>query len=162
MSCQNLHALKPADCYDDRIEAKCESLIFRQQYAFTCECEALNRHQTCRPPVPVRLQIHGWLLCLGWGFFIPAGIVVASFRTLTKQGSSWWYYIHVVFASAGFLATLAGIAVGCYFPADNALMVQHKIIGIVVTAAGGLQVTCAMQFCVPTIQRAVHLQRYTG
>lgn len=88
------------------------------------------------------LQIHGWLLCLGWGFFIPAGIVVASFRTMTKLGSSWWYYVHVVFASAGFLATLAGIAVGCYFPADEPLMVQHKIIGIVVTAAGGLQVIC--------------------
>ena len=87
------------------------------------------------------LQIHGWLLCLGWGFFIPAGTVIAAFRTMTKLGASWWYYVHVVFASGGFLLTLAGIAVGCYFPADNALMVQHKIIGIVVTAVGGLQVT---------------------
>lgn len=66
--------------------------------------------------------------------------MIAAFRSITKPGASWWFYVHVVFASGGFLLTLAGVAVGCYFPADNALMVQHKIIGIVVTVVGGLQV----------------------
>ena len=83
------------------------------------------------------------MLCLAWGFFIPAGIVVAAFRTVTKLGSAWWYYVHVSFQTIGFLLSLAGIAVGCYFPADDKLMVQHKIIGIVVNVVAGLQVIFA-------------------
>ena len=77
---------------------------------------------------------------MAWGFFIPAGIVVAAFRTVTKLGSAWWYYVHVSFQIIGFLMSLTGIAVGCYFPADEKLMVQHKIIGIVVNVVAGLQV----------------------
>lgn len=87
------------------------------------------------------LQIHGWLLCLAWGFLIPAGIVVAAFRTVTRQSNAWWYYVHVSFQIIGFLMSLAGIAVGTYFPANEKLMVQHKIIGIVVNVVAGLQVS---------------------
>lgn len=86
-------------------------------------------------------QIHGWCLCLAWGWFIPAGIVIASCRTLTRLGSTWWYYVHIAFAIIGLLLSLTGVAVGCYFPANEKLMVQHKIIGIVVNAVAGLQVT---------------------
>lgn len=77
---------------------------------------------------------------LGWGFFIPAAIVVASFRTLAKLGSSWWFYVHISLAVLGYLLTLAGVAVACYFPSDETLQHQHKIIGIVVTVFAGVQV----------------------
>ena len=49
--------------------------------------------------------------------------------------------MHVSFQIIGFLMSLAGIAVGTYFPADEKLMVQHKIIGIVVNVVAGLQVS---------------------
>lgn len=94
------------------------------------------------------MQIHGWLLCLAWGFLIPAGIVIASFRSVAKLGSAWWYYVHVVFQIVGFLASLAGVAVGCYFPANEELMVRHKVIGIVVNALAGLQVKTATANCI--------------
>ena len=86
------------------------------------------------------LQIHGWCLCLAWGWFIPAGIVIASFRSLTRLGSNWWYYLHISFQIIGLLLSLAGITVGTYFPANEKLMVQHKKIGIVVNVVAGLQV----------------------
>ena len=86
------------------------------------------------------LQIHGWCLCLAWGWFIPAGIVIASFRSLTRLGSNWWYYLHIAFQIIGLLLSLAGITVGTYFPANEKLMVQHKQIGIVVNVVAGLQV----------------------
>ncbi len=79
-------------------------------------------------------------MCLSWGFLIPAGIVIAGFRSVTRLGASWWYYVHIVFAVTGLLLSLAGITVSCYFPADETLMVQHKAIGIVVNVVAGLQV----------------------
>lgn len=85
-------------------------------------------------------RIHGWCLCLAWGWFIPAGIVIASCRSLTRLGSNWWYYLHIAFQIIGLLLSLTGVAVGTYFPANEELMVQHKQIGIVVNVVAGLQV----------------------
>jgi len=91
-------------------------------------------------------QIHGWCLCLAWGWFIPAGIVIASCRSLTRLGSNWWYYLHIAFQIIGLLLSLTGVAVGTYFPANEELMVQHKKIGIVVNVVAGLQVTALHVF----------------
>ena len=88
----------------------------------------------------ISLQIHGWLMCLAWGWFIPAGIVIAGFRSVTRLGANWWYYVHIVFACLGLLLSLAGTTVATYFPANEELMVQHKIIGVVVNVVAGLQV----------------------
>ncbi|KAL0018117.1 hypothetical protein WJX77_001441, partial [Trebouxia sp. C0004] len=27
-------------------------------------------------------HVHGWLMCLAWGFLIPVGVVIACFRTV--------------------------------------------------------------------------------
>lgn len=100
------------------------------------------------------LQIHGWCLCLAWGWFIPAGIVIASFRSLTRLGSNWWYYLHISFQIIGLLLSLAGITVGTYFPANEKLMVQHKKIGIVVNVVAGLQVRHGTVLCIHLLPHA--------
>jgi len=99
-------------------------------------------------------QIHGWCLCLAWGWFIPAGIVIASCRSLTRLGSNWWYYLHIAFQIIGLLLSLTGVAVGTYFPANEELMVQHKKIGIVVNVVAGLQVTALHGFGLVTQEAA--------
>ena len=75
---------------------------------------------------------------LSWGWCIPAGVVVASFRSFNKVGSA-WFYVHVISASLGLLLSLAGTAVACYFSAAEKLQHQHKVIGIVVQVVAGLQ-----------------------
>ena len=92
------------------------------------------------------VQIHGWLLCLAWGFFIPLAIVIASFRSMLKLNANCWYYAHIVLAITGLLASLAGVTIPCYFDfAFTKRMKQHRIIGIIATVLAGIQVR--MQIC---------------
>jgi len=86
------------------------------------------------------LQIHGWLMCLAWGFLAPFGIVIACFRTVRGMGA-WWFHLHRALLLLGFLASLAGLSVGVYLdPGRGGLVWQHKIIGIAVNMAALIQV----------------------
>ncbi|KAL0035497.1 hypothetical protein WJX77_008928 [Trebouxia sp. C0004] len=59
-------------------------------------------------------HVHGWLMCLSWGFLIPLGVVIACFRT---------------------------VRVGVYLdPGQGGLFWQHKIIGVTVNVLALVQV----------------------
>ena len=100
------------------------------------------------------MQVHGWLMCLGWGCLIPIGVVIAAFRTV-RGFRSWWFYLHATLQVTGFLVALAGITVGTYLEIDQKLQWQHRVIGITVTVLGGLQVSfCLCWTCQALIQIA--------
>ena len=40
----------------------------------------------------VLVWVHGWLMCLAWGFLIPVGVVIACFRTVRSMGT-WWFHL---------------------------------------------------------------------
>lgn len=99
-------------------------------------------YQQSRSPVlySPALQVHGWLMCLSWGFLIPLGVVIACFRTVRGMGT-WWYHLHRALQILGFLVSLAGLSVGVYLdPGQGGLFWQHKIIGIVVNVLALVQV----------------------
>ncbi|DBB02803.1 TPA: hypothetical protein ACH3X1_013633 [Trebouxia sp. C0004] len=85
-------------------------------------------------------HVHGWLMCLAWGFLIPAGVVIACFRTVRGMGT-WWFHLHRALQILGFLVSLAGLSVGVYLdPNEGGLKWQHKIIGITVNVLALVQV----------------------
>ena len=88
----------------------------------------------------VLVQVHGWLMCLAWGFLIPVGVVIACFRTVRGMGT-WWFHLHRALQILGFLVSLAGLSVGVYLdPDEGGLKWQHKIIGITVNVLALVQV----------------------
>ncbi len=92
------------------------------------------------------LQVHGWLMCLSWGFLIPLGVVIACFRTVRGMGN-WWFHLHRALQTLGFLVSLAGLAVGVYLdPGQGGLFWQHKIIGVVVNVLALVQVRLMLTF----------------
>ena len=107
--------------------ANCSSLLpICMQHGFIVYCAAV--------------QVHGWLMCLAWGALIPIGVVIVTFRTVRGAGT-WWFHLHQVFNSLGFLVSLAGVAVGVYLdPGEGGLVWQHKIIGITVNVLALVQV----------------------
>ncbi|KAL3130178.1 hypothetical protein ABBQ38_008483 [Trebouxia sp. C0009 RCD-2024] len=85
-------------------------------------------------------HVHGWLMCLAWGFLIPVGVVIACFRTVRGMGT-WWFHLHRALQILGFLVSLAGLSVGVYLdPNEGGLKWQHKIIGITVNVMALVQV----------------------
>ena len=84
------------------------------------------------------MQVHGWLMALAWGFLIPLAIVIAAFRGVSR-GSAWWFYVHITLNTLGYLVSLAGVSVGAYLAIDQKLQWQHKVIGITVNVAAGVQ-----------------------
>lgn len=91
-------------------------------------------------------------MCLAWGFLIPLGILIAAFRSLSG-GSAWWFYLHIPLNVLGYLVSLAGVTVGAYLTIDEKLQWQHRVIGITVTVAAGLQASIACD-------KAAHCRRY--
>ena len=77
-------------------------------------------------------------MCLAWGFLIPLGVLIAAFRSVTG-GRAWWFYVHITLQTLGYLVSLAGVSVGAYLAIDEKLQWQHKVIGITVNVAAGLQ-----------------------
>lgn len=79
-------------------------------------------------------------MCLAWGALIPIGVVIVTFRTVRGAGT-WWFHLHQVFNTLGFLVSLAGVAVGVYLdPGEGGLVWKHKIIGITVNVLALVQV----------------------
>lgn len=77
-------------------------------------------------------------MCLAWGFLIPLGVLIAAFRSVSR-GSAWWFYLHIALQTLGYLVSLAGVTVGAYLTIDEKLQWQHRIIGITVNVAAGVQ-----------------------
>lgn len=79
---------------------------------------------------------HGVLMTLGWGVFIPLGIVMAnSLRFKTP----FWFHCHRVLQTLGLILALAGFILAIKefdISGTDTLLGKHRIIGIVVMAAG--------------------------
>ncbi|DBB12339.1 hypothetical protein WJX82_006747 [Trebouxia sp. C0006] len=109
-------------------------------------------------------HVHGWLMCLSWGFLIPLGVVIACFRTVRGMGN-WWFHLHRALQTLGFLVSLAGLAVGVYLdPGQGGLFWQHKIIGVVVNVLALVQVLAGILIRVPNtsnLRRVWNLTHWT-
>lgn len=71
-----------------------------------------------RPPA-------GWLMAASWGFLIPIGVTLAIFRSVRGM-RPWWFYLHSVIQTLGFLLSLAGIGVGAQLNIDQQLQRRHR------------------------------------
>ncbi|KAL9671600.1 hypothetical protein QQ045_009170 [Rhodiola kirilowii] len=72
-------------------------------------------------------RTHGLLGILGWGFFLPVGVIIARYF---RHKDPLWFYLHIVFQFLGFLLTVASFATGManYWPKDKNLQ-AHKVLG---------------------------------
>lgn len=102
------------------------------------------------------IHIHGWLMAASWGFLIPIGVTLAIFRSVRGM-RPWWFYLHSVIQTLGFLLSLAGIGVGAQLNIDQQLQRRHRAVGITVTVLAGVQWLTAV-FWRP--DRGVQLRRW--
>ena len=87
-------------------------------------CHAMGGSK--RPPgAPLSLLPAGWLMAASWGFLIPIGVTLAIFRSLRGM-RPWWFYLHSVIQTLGFLLSLAGIGVGAQLNIDEQLQTRHR------------------------------------
>jgi hypothetical protein len=82
---------------------------------------------------------HGILNILGWGIFIPIGVIIARyFRHLDPM----WYYSHTIIQTIGFIVGFSGII--CGFVLNNHInpndINTHRALGIFILLLGCLQV----------------------
>lgn len=84
---------------------------------------------------------HMWLSAIGWGILIPIGIVGARAKS---QLPKWWYNIHRIIQSVGYIFALAGFAAGFavqgQWEAPNYETEVHRDLGVTITVLGTIQV----------------------
>lgn len=85
---------------------------------------------------------HGALMLIGWGLFLPSGVIIGKF--LKHRPNGLWFQIHRALQSFGMVLTLIGwiIALSQFdvFGVNNmGTNYQHGILGIVVMVLGILQ-----------------------
>jgi hypothetical protein len=82
---------------------------------------------------------HGMLMTVGWGWIIPAGILVARFKL---GASGLWFKVHRAGQVLGLLLGFVGLAVivsGVREEKRAHFMVTHAKVGLAVMVAAGLQ-----------------------
>jgi len=84
---------------------------------------------------------HMWLSAIGWGIFIPIGIVGARAKSQLPKS---WYNIHRIIQSVGYIFALGGFAAGFavqgQWDAPNYETEVHRDLGVTITVLGTIQV----------------------
>ncbi|KAI7840061.1 hypothetical protein COHA_006192 [Chlorella ohadii] len=88
-------------------------------------------------PVSALIAAHLWLLLLGWGVFIPLGIVIA--RTM-KERDPLWFHLHRAIQCLGLLMGLIGFGLGFAIAGGwNGRFPVHRNLGMAATIFGLVQ-----------------------
>lgn len=83
------------------------------------------------------IAAHLWLLLLGWGVFIPAGIAIAR---VMKERDPLWFHLHRVIQCLGLLMGLVGFGLGFAIAGGwNGRFQVHRNLGLAATIFGLLQ-----------------------
>ena len=82
-----------------------------------------------------------WLMAIGWGLFIPIGIVGARMKETLLGTNGCWFHIHRAIQTLGYSMGLAGI--GCGFAVRgewNTPFTVHRDLGVTITVLGAVQI----------------------
>jgi hypothetical protein len=82
---------------------------------------------------------HMWLMTIGWGFFIPLGILMARYKP-KALGATGWFQLHLAIQTLGFCVGIAGLA--CAFVATGGWetpYTTHRSLGITIMVLGAVQ-----------------------
>ena len=90
-------------------------------------------------------EAHAWIVTIGWGVLVPAGIVMArSFKDAGSQALKppLWFHVHRAVMSLGFVLGCVGVGLG--FAASSGgwdtPYAAHRNMGVAVSALGLAQV----------------------
>ena len=64
-------------------------------------------------------------MAASWGFLIAIGVTLAISRSVRGM-RPWWFYLHSVIQTLGFLLSLAGIGVGAQLHIDQQIQRRHR------------------------------------
>ena len=86
-------------------------------------------------------RAHMWLMAIGWGLFIPLGIVGARMKETLLDKKSAWFQVHRAVQTLGYSMGLAGI--GCGFAVRGEWYTPftvHRDLGVTITVLGAVQI----------------------
>ena len=105
--------------------AFCTALRFLGLWCHLFACHAMGGSKRPAGTTPLCLLPAGWLMAASWGFLIPIGVTLAIFRSVCGM-RPWWFYLHSVFQTLGFLLSLAGIGVGAQLNINQQIQQRHR------------------------------------
>lgn len=85
---------------------------------------------------------HGFLMALGWGAMLPAGICVSLFfrKTLPRTGPhAYWFVWHLRLQVLGLLAALVGLVIAVSMTKGHHLQDTHSKLGLALMCVGVAQ-----------------------
>ena len=88
--------------------------------------------------------MHGILNILGWGVFLPSGVIIARyFKVHPFPKDKWWFYLHVFCQSVGYVLGTTGWAIGLWLghASRHYTFRTHRILAIFIFTFATLQVT---------------------
>lgn len=99
---------------------------------------------------PERMRIHGILMLLGWGFFLPVGIFVHTHSKRSWNHEKFGVHFHMILSIIGMALALAGFGYGIknfstleqkgVGERTNPYEYAHAVIGTISTAGMIMQV----------------------
>ncbi|GLT57508.1 hypothetical protein SLA2020_304760 [Shorea laevis] len=86
-------------------------------------------------------KVHGILNIIGWGTFLPIGVIIARYFRIYPFKNSWWFHLHVCCQTAGFvIGTIGwGIGLGLGHSSRFYSFHVHRILAICIFAFTTLQ-----------------------
>lgn len=77
---------------------------------------------------------HGVLNIVGWGIFLPSGVIVARYFRSFPRPMAWWGAFHVGFQSSGFLLGSIGWGTGLWLgqASQHYTFTTHRILAIMI------------------------------
>lgn len=88
------------------------------------------------------VQAHGVVNVVGWGIFLPSGVIVARyFRSYPKQ-LAWWGAFHVGLQSSGFILGSIGWGIGLWLgqASQHYTFTTHRILAVMIFTFTTIQV----------------------
>ncbi|KAI3466266.1 hypothetical protein Pfo_022929 [Paulownia fortunei] len=78
--------------------------------------------------------VHGILNIVGWGIFLPTGVIVARYFKRYPKEWKWWFVFHVSCQSAGYITGSTGWALGIWLGKTSKYYCfpTHRILGIII------------------------------
>ncbi|KAK3199781.1 hypothetical protein Dsin_023196 [Dipteronia sinensis] len=71
-------------------------------------------------------KVHGILNIVGWGVFLPVGVMAVRYLRVHPKQSQWWFYLHVSCQTVGYILGTFGFIIGLWLGHASKYYIFHK------------------------------------
>ncbi|KAI4306121.1 hypothetical protein L6164_029428 [Bauhinia variegata] len=87
-------------------------------------------------------EVHGVLCIVGWGTLLPIGVIGARYFKVSPFQKEWWFDLHIICQSSGYLIGTAGWAIGLWLGHASRyyFFYTHRVLAIFIFTLATLQI----------------------